>query len=141
MSYSFSDRSERELRSAHYDLGALFRVVLQVHDCTIITGHRNKEDQNQAYKDGMSELKWPKGNHNASPSKAVDVAPYPVKYPQRTDSPQVRFNKLKRFYYFAGIVKGIASELEIAIRWGGDWDSDNDFSDQTFNDLVHFELA
>jgi peptidoglycan L-alanyl-D-glutamate endopeptidase CwlK len=26
------------------------------------------------------------------------------------------------------------------IRWGGDWDMDNDLSDNTFNDLVHFEL-
>ncbi len=31
-----------------------------------------------------------------------------------------------RFYFFAGIVKGIAWELGIGVRWGGDWDSDND---------------
>ena len=41
---------------------------------------------------------------------------------------------------FAGYVQGVAEQLGIKIRWGGDWDSDFDFKDQTFNDLVHFEL-
>jgi hypothetical protein len=27
------------------------------------------------------------------------------------------------------------------LRFGMDWDGDLDFSDQTFDDLVHFELA
>jgi hypothetical protein len=30
--------------------------------------------------------------------------------------------------------------MGIGLRWGGDWDSDKDFSDQNFDDLVHWEL-
>jgi peptidoglycan L-alanyl-D-glutamate endopeptidase CwlK len=30
--------------------------------------------------------------------------------------------------------------IEHHIRWGGDWDGDQDFRDQTFDDLAHFEL-
>jgi hypothetical protein len=30
--------------------------------------------------------------------------------------------------------------MNIKIRWGGDWDSDNIMKDQTFNDLPHFQL-
>ena len=30
--------------------------------------------------------------------------------------------------------------MNIKIRWGGDWDSDNIMKDQTFNDLPHFEI-
>jgi hypothetical protein len=30
--------------------------------------------------------------------------------------------------------------MQYDIRWGGDWDRDNDFSDQKLNDLCHFEL-
>ena len=59
----------------------------------------------------------------------IDVAPCPIQW-----------NNSKRFYHFAGYVKGVADSLGIKICWGGDWDKDNDFDDQTFNDLVHFEL-
>ena len=45
-----------------------------------------------------------------------------------------------RFYNFAGTVQGVAKMLNIKIRWGGDWDSDNDLKDQTLYDLPHFEL-
>ena len=34
---------------------------------------------------------------------------------------------------------GVAAAEGIKIRWGGDWDRDNDLADQSFNDLVHFE--
>ena len=34
----------------------------------------------------------------------------------------------------------VAQDLDIPIRWGGDWDSDNNLNDQNFMDLVHFEL-
>jgi len=36
---------------------------------------------------------------------------------------------------------GVASQMGIKIRWGGDWDSDGSVCDNKFNDLVHFELA
>ena len=39
----------------------------------------------------------------------------------------------------AGLVLGIAAVFGIKIRWGGDWDSDNDLNDQKFMDLAHFE--
>ena len=42
----------------------------------IVCGHRNKEDQNKAFAEGKSKLKWPKGKHNKLPSQAVDAAPY-----------------------------------------------------------------
>ena len=76
-------------------------------------------------------MDYPNGKHNRKPSAAIDVAPWPI--PDWED--------LKTFYFFSGVVKGIANCLEIKIRWGGDWDSDNDLNDQTFNDLVHFELV
>ncbi len=48
--------------------------------------------------------------------------------------------------FLAGIVIGIADEMyksgEVShkVRWGGDWDRDGDFNDETFKDLWHFEL-
>jgi peptidoglycan L-alanyl-D-glutamate endopeptidase CwlK len=35
---------------------------------------------------------------------------------------------------------GIAAKMGIKIRWGGDWDRDEELHDQTFFDLPHFEL-
>ena len=60
---------------------------------------------------------------------AVDVTPYPVD-----------FDNTDRHYYFCGYVLAVAKQLGLDIRWGGDWDSDRETKDQTFNDLVHFEL-
>jgi len=126
---SFSVASRAQLASCHPDLQRLFNEVIKHHDCKVLEGHRNKEAQNRAFAEGKSKLKWPNGNHNKYPSMAVDVAPYPVDW-----------NDPTRFYYFAGFVFGIASQMGIKLRWGGDWDGDLNFKNQTFFDLPHFEL-
>jgi hypothetical protein len=41
---------------------------------------------------------------------------------------------------FAGFVIGTAALMGISIRWGGDWDRDTYTKDNSFDDLVHFEL-
>ncbi len=43
--------------------------------------------------------------------------------------------------YFAGLVRGIAVSWGVKIRWGGDWDMDGDLKDNSFDDLVHFEIV
>ena len=125
----FSAHSEAQLGTCHPDLQRLFREVIKHYDCIVLEGHRGKEDQERYVREGKSKVHWPNGNHNATPSNAADVAPYPVNWRDR-----------ERFYYFGGFVKGVAAELGIDIRWGGDWDSDDDLHDQTFFDLPHFEL-
>ena len=45
-----------------------------------------------------------------------------------------------KFYELAAIVKYEAKKLNVNVRWGGDWDGDGDYTDQTFDDLVHFEF-
>ena len=125
----FGQRSLDNLVTAHADLQRLFNEVIKHYDCSIICGHRSQEEQDKAVHEGRSKEAWPNSKHNSEPSMAVDVAPYPIDW-----------NDVKRFYHFAGFVKATALYLGIEIRWGGDWDSDNDFKDQIFNDLVHFEL-
>ena len=41
---------------------------------------------------------------------------------------------------FVGFVRAIAEILKINIRCGADWSGNWSTTDQTFNDLVHFEL-
>ena len=125
---SFSQSSLDKLASCHPDLQKLFNEVIKHYDCTIIEGYRSAEDQLKAFNAGKSKIKV-SGKHNQKPSLAVDVAPWPINWAAR-----------ERFYHFAGFVRGIAATLGIAIRWGGDWDSDFVLNDQTFYDLPHFEL-
>ena len=130
----YSEKSLRELNSADSDLQIIFHEVIKIIDCTILEGHRDQTRQELAYQSGRSKVRWPKGNHNQVPSKAVDVAPWPIDWSDKTKT-------LARFYFLAGVVKGIAHQHGITIRYGGDWDSDNQFDDQTFDDLVHYEIV
>ena len=108
----------------------IFNEVVKTWDCTIVCGHRNQIDQDKAYKEKKSTLKFPMSKHNQYPSKAVDVAPYPINW-----------NDVIAFAYFAGYVKRVAHERGVTIRWGGDWDRDGFNKDQSFNDLPHFEIV
>lgn len=130
MSFQFGARSKKNLAQAHSDLQALFLEVIKHYDCAVISGFRGQEEQDSLFHAGQSKLKFPESKHNDLPSMAVDVIPWPVDW-----------SDYKRFYHFVGFVKGVASQMGINIRCGADWDGDNDFKDQTFHDLPHFELV
>ncbi len=130
----FSNKSDSKLKTCDIRLQILFNQVVKDYDCSILEGYRSKEKQLTLYKEKKTKVKHSK--HNMSPSLAVDVIPYPL-----PDNWGEGNSKEKaKFYHFAGYVKGVAISNNIQIRWGGDWDSDNNFNDQTFDDLVHFEL-
>lgn len=122
--------SESRLRELHPDLQKLCNEVIKHIDCFIVCAYRGQEEQDRAFAEGKSKLKFPHGNHNQYPSRAVDLIPYPVDW---DDNNQMRV--------FAGFVLGVAAILGIGIRWGGDWDRDWDVKDNKFNDFPHFELT
>lgn len=127
----FSEKSKLRLKTVHPELQRLFVEVIETYDCTILCGHRGEAAQERALADGHSTKHWPDSKHNQGPPcKAVDVAPCPIDWKNRA-----------AFYHFGGYVTAVASQMGVAIRWGGDWDGDKDLKDQTFNDLVHFELV
>lgn len=130
MSYHYSHKSNQNLNQCHPLIQQVFNRVIQVCNCTIITGHRGKIEQNEMYRTGKSQLQWPDGKHNTLPSLAIDAAPYPIDWKDR-----------ERATLFAGLVMGIATEMGIELRWGGDWDSDWQVKDNNFDDLWHFELV
>ncbi len=153
----FGSKSLHELASVHHKLQALFIRVVKTYDCTVICGHRPKDEQDKAYASGRSKVKFPHSKHNLLPAKATDTAPYLKDYPGHIDW---RFHKeleqavkdrdvelvfdivhnIKRWYYFAGQVKTTAREMGIKVKWGGDWDGDLNFKDQNFYDIPHWEL-
>lgn len=127
---AFGTRSRSRLETCHPDLKRLFYAVVREFDCSVLCGYRDRDKQDRYFEEGKSKLKFPDSKHNKMPSMAIDIAPYPIDW-----------DDINRFYYFAGYVKGKAEELGIKVRWGGDWDSDTEVKDQTFNDLPHFELV
>ena len=94
-------------------------------DVTIIEGLRSQERQNELMAKGASKTKYSKHIEG----KAVDLAPYPINWDDR-----------ERFHYMGGMLRGIAKNMKVSIRWGGDWDSDGEIADNSFDDLVHVEL-
>lgn len=134
----FSEKSLQQLMTCHKDLQTLFKEIIKYRDCIVIEGHRGKEAQDKAFETGKSKLKWPNGKHNFYPSNAVDVAP--------CLNGKIDWDRETQFYFFGGFVLAIAEMLKIQgkithnIRYGGDWNMNDDVSDNNFDDLVHFEL-
>lgn len=126
--YKFSERSLKRLETCHEDLQRIMHEVIKIIDITIIEGERSVETQKRYVRQGVSRRL--DSLHVNSPSLAVDIALWPY-------APWDR----EALHYMAGVVKAIAVQLNIPIRWGGDWDSDNDFKDEVFSDLFHFELV
>ena len=115
----FSSSSEDKLATCHPDLIRLFNAVLKDEDCTIIEGHRSMERQKQLFRDGKS--KTLASNHLSVPSNAVDVMPYPIDWEDALGQ-----------HKFATIVYRKAIELNIKVRWGGNFKS--------FYDAPHWEI-
>ncbi len=118
---SFGKRSSVNLSTCHPALQKLFKEVVKTYDCSVLCRHRGQAEQDRAYNEGKSQIKFPNGKHNSVPSMAADVVPYPIAW-GNTD----------RFCHFAGYVQRVADEMGIEITWGGDW--------KNFKDYPHFEL-
>lgn len=140
----YSQESANKLAGCHDDLVMLFSQVIKYYDVTILYGHRTPQEQYElykkgretegdivTYKDGYNN----KSKHNFVPSLAVDAVTYPINW-----------GDYKSHYYLGGLVMGIYHRLKREglikneIRWGGNWDRDDDLHDQNFNDLFHFEI-
>ena len=125
----FGKKSKEQLATCNEKLRRVFNEVIKTVDCSVLEGHRSKDRQNALYKEGKTKVTYPKGRHNSSPSRAVDVAPYPIDWGDR-----------ERFHLFAGFVLGVAKSMGINLRWGGDWNSNWQVDDNKFDDFPHFEL-
>lgn len=133
----YSVLSQQKLNSCHLDLQTIFFYVIQGYDNTIVCGHREEKEQNEAFAAGYSQLQYPDSKHNLYPSMAVDAVPYEVNHLDWSKTQSAAF----AFY-----VKGVADMLyrygviNHHIRCGVDWDKDNDVDDTKFWDGSHFEL-
>jgi len=132
----FGYRSKSRLATCHQDIIDLCLNVIDNYDFTVIWGYRSEREQNDCYDRGTSFKQFPLSKHNKNPSIAVDVAPWHAASPHH-----IRWNNEREFIFLAGRFMQAADSMEIQIRWGGDWDMDDDLYDRNVPfDLGHFEL-
>jgi len=149
---SYSQNSEHEKDTTTENIQKVFGEVVKHYDNTFIKGYRPNTEQKKLFDAKRSKIEKD-GKHNRSPSEAGDVAPFTngkIPWPRTpsfinnlTKEQRAEFTAyvkdMGQFYHFAGFVQGTARHMGHPLRWGGDWDKDRDFSDQHFDDLVHFE--
>ena len=127
----FGKRSKERLRGVDARLVNVLNEVVKYFDITVIEGLRSQKRQDELVAEGKSKTKF--GKHVLG--KAVDIAPYPIDWQARDD-----------FHLLGGFVLGVASQMGVNVRWGGDWSASSLYKgkrttkDNSFDDLVHFEL-
>ena len=132
----FGSNSKRKLEGVHPDLVLICTEAIKHFDFTVLCGIRTESEQDEVFTRGMSKVRWPDSNHNVTDDRpkalAVDLAPWPVEWAQ---------DRVTRFFYLAGVIQTVASVLDMYVRWGHDWNSNQNFYDQGFLDAPHFELV
>ncbi len=134
---SFGKESLKKLTTCHPDIQKVMHEAIKHMDFTVLYGTRSVAEQQKLYKVGRKLVngKWTvvgktvtnldgvnkKSNHNYLPSKAVDVAPYPIDW-----------NDIDRFIELSKVIKKAAETVGLDIVWGGDWKS--------FVDYPHWEI-
>lgn len=138
--YKFGNKSMTQLVTCHEDIYNICHKVIGYIDFSVMEGSRTTERQTQLFQAGASKLDGitQRSKHQVignGLSLAVDIAPYPVDW-----------GDARRFFHLAGYIF-MASDwlyhegvITHKLRWGGDWDNDGNFKDQSFNDYPHFEL-
>ena len=123
--YRFGKKSKARLKGVDPKLVNVLNELIKIMDVTIIEGLRSAERQQELLEKGATKVKYSKHMEG----KAVDLAPYPIDWEDRD-----------RFHYMGGMLRGIAKQLNVNVRWGGDWDGDGETKDNGFDDLVHIEI-
>ena len=126
--------SRKRLGTCHQDIQRWVHRLILRFDFTVVCGHRNEADQEEAYRNNKSKVHWPFSRHNTFPSLAVDLAPWDH-YRKVID-----WDHPARFILLAGMALELAAEMDLPIVWGGDWDGDTFMRDHDFKDFPHHQL-
>jgi peptidoglycan L-alanyl-D-glutamate endopeptidase CwlK len=149
---AFGQSSLEKRATLHPDLQSVLDEAILYNDFTITDGGRTAQEQFQLYKIGRKlddKGKWIKvgkvvtncdgyksiSNHQSVPSKAVDIAPWPIDYGDELS-----------FALLIGRILEIArrqkaeGKIKSTIRSGADWDNDGKTKDERLIDLPHLQI-
>lgn len=130
---SFGKGSLNQLATVDPRLQRLANEVIKIFDHTVVEGFRNQAAQHAAFLRGDSKLDWPNGNHNATPSRAMDIMPFPIDWSDKSTA-------IARVAFMMGIYYATSKLLKIKVRFGFDWNRNLDPRDESFLDWDHIEL-
>ena len=125
----FSERSRQRLLTCDARIITVLSDVIQHYDFSVTCGHRTDEEQARLYAQGRTEpgpivtYAMPgESIHNTLPSRAVDVAPWPIDWDNKD-----------RFVELAGAILYAARVRGVPLEWGGHW--------TRLRDLPHFQIT
>lgn len=116
--------SRSKLEQCHQDIIRLALAVDNIFPIQCICGARNKEEQDKAFEEKKSNLKFPHSKHNINPdekrkkSHAADFVPDPDRNPATLD-----WGDIKSFEVMCLTFEQVADELNIKIKLGRDFRS------------------
>lgn len=142
----FSKQSLERLATCHPDIVKICNLVIHEYDFTVLEGSRSDLLQQKYFKEGKSKLDGinKRSKHQVTKleplSMAIDISPYPVDF-SNNHKKLARFYQLSGFMFMASKFLYDIGEIKHLLRWGGDWNSNFSFDDNSFDDLPHFELV
>ncbi len=127
-------RSEQNLKGVHPDLVKVVRRAIEISniDFKVGEGVRTLERQKKLVAEGKS--KTLNSRHIPGKDKLGKAVDLWVIKGGTVVWDQQSYVDLSKFVIQA------AKELKVSIRWGGDWDSDGNWKEESFFDGPHYEL-
>lgn len=128
--FRFSSTSEKNLSGVKPELVNVVRRALAIStvDFRVIEGLRTAERQQQLKAAGKSQTL----NSRHLTGHAVDCAPI--------INGSIPWSDKSAFKAVSDAMFRAAAELNVKIRWGGDWNENGRSDDERFYDGPHFEL-
>ena len=127
----FANGSKLKLLSCSLPIQRIMDEAIKHIDIAITCGHRDEEDQQEAFLSGKSKLQYPYSKHNTHPSNAVDFVCFVDGKPHWGKELTIST---------AFFIKGIAAAQGVKIRCGCDWNGNFLTSDESFMDAFHLEI-
>lgn len=135
MTYTLSQRSLDKLQGVNPRLVSVVKraIELTTQDFMVLEGLRTKERQAELYAQGRTApgniVTWTMQSRHID-GDAVDLVPYPLDW-----NDTGKFDAISRAMFKA------AGELNVAIRWGADWNDNGKPREKGESDSPHFELT
>lgn len=134
---TFDADSLIKLEKVDTKLKAVLIAARRFYAFKILEGWRDPARQLMLYNSNPPKTQVRFGTHNSDPATGVDIAPIIDGKTNITDREQL--------CHLAGFIQGIGMAMSIELRWGNDWNKNNQISEKVagdkFDDLYHLELV
>lgn len=149
MNYAWDDRSCGVLNELRQDLRTVIEGAAKVCpvEFQLVDGARTIDEQRKLFAAGKSKI----NPDSLDPKELVEQAKHVVNKIEpkaravdivlRVSGKAALAYDRTHLAFVAGVIVSEGARRNIPIRWGGNWDRDGEvITDQTFQDLVHFEV-